>query len=481
MNSPAISHQDLEILARAGYKLTPATLAYKRTSGAWIPAKHLLHLSTAISTAITKGGARIAVTMPPRHGKSEFTSINTPVWHLDKYPSKNVILTSYGAELATDFGRQVRDIILGAPPELDVRLKKDSLQVGRFHTTDGGAMFSVGIGGTISGRGGDLLLVDDYVKNAEDSFSKTQRDKAWDWFRSTAFTRLEPGASAIVLGTRWHQEDLVGHLLKEQGDIWTEIRLPAIAEENDPLGRAPGEALWPERYPIETLRKIEEALGSYWFSALYQQKPLSTIRGVVSGDCLITVTELPHPSRLKTIRTWDFASSEEDGDYTAGPKMSLDKETGRIYIQDMYRFRKSPGATELIVKSAADSDSTKVPIWIEQEPGSAGKIVISHYSRNVLSEYSVKGLRPTGPLEVRAGPFLAAVEAGKVCILKGAWNEPLKEEMNTFPGGDHDDQMAALALGCERLGRGNINQVIWGEKTKKSFSADSSIIRGVVW
>lgn len=488
----------LNALLARGYKLTPATLAAKITKGRWIAVKHLLYMSTKITAAVNKGGARIIVTVPARHGKSEFISIHTPIWYFDKFPDKNIILTSYGADLATDFSRRVRDTLAEEPPELDVRLSPDSQQVNRFHTTMGGAMFAVGVGGAITGRGAHLLLVDDYIKNAEDSLSENQRNKTWEWFTSTAYTRLEPGASVIILATRWNIDDLVGRLLDDDRSTrWDVIRLPALAEEEDVLGREVGEALWPERYTQQNLEEIRNFLGNYWWQALYQQAPLASMSNQALGDKLIPIAleELPHISRLRKVRAWDFAASEERGDFTAGPMMMRDKVDGRIFITDMEHFQKGPGATEDRVVEVAMSDGHLVPIWIEQEPGSAGKIVVANYSEKVLKDYHVKGWRPTGPLETRAALFLAQVEKNNVYIVKGSWNKMLRDEVNAFPLGAHDDQIAALALACERLMQGTMQSVVWGNFTRDAIKSrenpneisriatksEPRIIKGVTW
>ena len=145
-------------------------------------------------------------------------------------------------------------------------------------------MYATGIGGAITGRGADLLLVDDYLKNAKDASSETIRDDIYHWFVSTAMSRLEPGGTVIILATRWHQDDLIGRLLEQAPDVWEYIRIPAIAEENDPLKRAPGEALWPERYNVEWLESQKALFGPYFWAALYRQDPISMHQALARGE-----------------------------------------------------------------------------------------------------------------------------------------------------------------------------------------------------
>jgi len=455
-----------------GWRLTPATLGHKITNGRWIPAKHLLHISTLLATEISKGDARIIVTMPARHGKSELISVNTPIWFLEKWPERYVMNISYGSELATDFSLKVRDTFQNDDLHhlLRTRIRKDKQRVDRFLTSRagknaGGGLTAAGIGGPLTGRGADLMLIDDYVKNAEAALSDSQRKSVWEWFKSTAYTRMEPGASLVILATRWGKLDLIGMCLRDMpNENWKVIDLPALAEANDPLGRAPGEALWPERYSRERLLRIKEALGNYWWQAMYQQHPLPSMGGADLGDTIkvISADDVPTDmSTLKRVRAWDVAATEGGGDWTAGPKMLYHRPSGDIIIEDMRRFQKSPYNTEVMITTCAGHDGHGVQVRMEQEPGSSGVTVIDHYKALLLG-YSFEGEKATGPIEVRAGPFLAACEAGRVKMVRGKWNQAVRDELNAFPDGEHDDQLVALALGYNKLVKGLFGGVTWG-------------------
>ncbi len=472
IGSPQMGYSDqqqLQSVLESGWRLTPATMAHKITNGRWIPARHLLHISTIVATEVAKGGARILMTMPPRHGKSEFLSVNTPIWFLEHWPEKYVMGISYGLELATDFSLKVRTAFLDEDLHglLTTRLRKEKRLVDRFLTTGGGGMTAAGIGGPITGRGGDLLYIDDYIKNAETALSKGQRDNMWEWFKSTAWTRLEPNASVIILATRWDVDDLIARCLTEMEDEnWILINLPAIAEINDRLGRKEGEALWPERYDEKALGRIEKVLGSYWWSAMYQQNPKASMSGADLGDKLtiISESELPQHKNTKSVRAWDLAATEGGGDYTNGMKMMLDKDTNRIYIVHNLRFRKSAFKTETMIQTVADGDGYGVLIEMEQEPGSSGKIVIAHYEKEILKGFAFHGEKATGPIEVRAQPFMAAIEAGNVYAVRADWNKDLKEELNAFPDGDHDDQMVSGALAYHKLVKNRFGGLTWGRE-----------------
>jgi len=459
--------QRLEAVLRDGWRFTPATMAQKITNGRWIPARHLLHISTIVARAVAAGNARIILTMPARHGKSEFLSVNTPIWFLEKNPDKYVMNISYGSELATDFSFKVRETFQNEDLHhlLRARVKKDKQRVDRFLMSGGGGLTAAGIGGPLTGRGADLMLIDDYIKNAEESMSETKRAKDWEWFKSTAYTRLEPNASLIILATRWNINDLIGMCLKEMPEEnWEVINLPALAEINDPLGRAVGEPLWPERYSLEALLRIKKALGTYWWSAMYQQRPKSSMAGLDLSDYLkyCDPLDLPHDLTLTRIRAWDLAASDvAKADWTAGPRMAYHAESDTVFIEDMKRFQKGPHTTEDIIESTADDDGHGIRIAMEQEPGSSGKIVISHYA-GVLKSYAFEGEKATGPIEVRATPFLSAVEDGRVVLVRGDWNKEFESELDAFPDGEHDDQIVATALGFNKLVKGKGLSVVWG-------------------
>ena len=466
----ALSHSDqtkLEAALREGWRLTPATLGHKITNGRWIPARHLLYISLILATEIAKGNARIIMTMPARHGKSELISVNTPIWFLERWSDKFVMSISYGSELATDFSLRVRDTFQNEDLHhlLRTRIRVDKKRVDRWLTPDGGGLTAAGIGGPLTGRGADLMVIDDYIKNAEDSLSETLRRKTWEWFKSTAYTRLEPNGSLVILATRWNIHDLIDSCITElPHENWKVINFPALAEINDPLGREVGEALWPERYSRETLLRIKETLGAYWWAAMYQQQPKASMAGMDLGNAIkiIPRAELPDETQLKTIRAWDLAATEGGGDWTTGALVARQRNTGKIYIKDMRRFQKAPGATKNAVFASASGDGHGVKVWMEQEPGSSGKIVIKDY-KDLLAGYAFEGEKATGPIEVRASPFLAACEAGSVYMVADDWNQVVVDEVNAFGAEcEHDDQIVSLALGYNKLVHGMHGSVVWG-------------------
>ena len=274
------------------WRISPATLAATLTRDEpqpWVPAAHLQLLSEWIVDAVTGRRPRIIINMPPRHGKSELISKWTPVWFLENWPDKMVIDTGYGSSFAEEWGRKVRNLSTQFKDKLRFRLAPDSKAAGRWNTTEGGGMLATGTGGGITGRGADLLIIDDPIKDAKEANSLTFRDALWQWYTETARSRVMPGAAVILLMTRWHEDDLAGRLLKAaargEGERWDVLNLPAIAEEGetpDPMGRKPGEPLWPDitRYlgmggvsAMEYLQSLQLGMSEEAWAAQFQGKP----------------------------------------------------------------------------------------------------------------------------------------------------------------------------------------------------------------
>ena len=230
--------------------------------------------------AVERGDIRrLMLFMPPRHGKSELASKRFPAWFLGRNPERQIISASYNSELAGDFGRAVRNIIAEDTYQdifPDVSLAQDSQSASRWHTNQGGSYIAAGVGSAITGRGAHLGIIDDPIKDRMEAGSELMRDRIWDWYTSVFYTRLMPGASVIIILTRWHDDDLAGRLLEDMkvgGDAWDVLSLPALAGVDDAMGRAPGDALWPEWYDHDRLEQVRSVIGPRDWSSLYQQVP----------------------------------------------------------------------------------------------------------------------------------------------------------------------------------------------------------------
>jgi predicted phage terminase large subunit-like protein len=471
-----MNYLDQEQLRRmmANWKLTPATYAQKISRGTWIPSPHLQYIALRIAKALAKGNARIILSMPPRHGKSQLLSIYTPAWILEYLKKKNIILACYGADLAEGFARQVRRIIADPNnhPLQNVRIG-DLARAEEFNTNLGGYMYAVGLGGAITGRGADVLLIDDYIKEIKEALSPAYRDYIWNWYVTTALTRLEPNGSVCIIATRWHSDDLIGRLLQHERQDWEYIEMPAIALENDIIHRRPGEALFPERYPIDKLLSLRKSLGTVFFESLFQQRPVDETMQITDTTWVKYWSRSRPLPMMKLCRIWDLAATEGGGDWLTGTLCGYEEASDTFIILHVFRDQLGPGRVEAAVAACAEADGPGVRIGIEQEPGSAGKILVEHFINNVLKGYKTEKVLTGGKAKViRAQPFLAACEAGGVYMLTdiatspAKWNKLFLDEFETFPSTNkaiHDDMIDTAAEGYSMLtGRRSLS-VAWAK------------------
>jgi len=246
------------------------------TGGRWKMAPHLALLDRELTAIATGKTRRLIVQMPPRHGKSMLCGQYFPAWYLGVFPDRNIMYASYEAGQAAKYGRLARNVMQQHGARLfGLQVASDSHAAERWNIAGHeGGMVTAGAGGPLTGKGADVLIVDDPVKNAEQAISEVFRNKVWEWWESTALTRLEPRGSVVVIMTRWHRDDLAGRCLRDmKNEDWRVINLPALATQNCQLGRKPGEALWPQRYSRADLERIRDNRSLYWWLSLYQQQP----------------------------------------------------------------------------------------------------------------------------------------------------------------------------------------------------------------
>lgn len=256
--------------------MTPALFARTASRGRWKLANHLCKLDESLVDVANGDCKRLVVEFPPRHGKSELVGRYFPAWFLGTFPDKQVMYCSYEAKQARKYGRFARNVMQECGQEyFGVSVAEDSHAADMWNIEGReGGMVTAGIGGPLTGKGAQLLIADDPIKNAEEAVSEHKRNTIWDWWESTALTRLEPGGAVIIVMTRWHKDDLAGRSVREMADEgWRVLKFPALAEANDPLDREEGEALWPERFSREDLEKVRDNRSLYWWLALYQQRP----------------------------------------------------------------------------------------------------------------------------------------------------------------------------------------------------------------
>lgn len=470
MSGELINQLDQEQLRKilSNWRMTPATFALKISRGHWIPSRHLQYISLRVALAVAKGNARIILSMPPRHGKSQLVSVYTPAWILEYLGKHSIILTSYGADLAEGFARQVRNIITDPMNEDLLRVKLgDTSRVEEFNTNLGGYMFAVGLGGAMTGRGANTLLIDDYIKEIKEALSPSYRDYVWNWYVTTALTRLEPKGNVIIVATRWHSDDLIGRLLRNERENWEYIELPAEALEFDQIGRSPGECLFPERYDHKALMKLKTSLGHIFYQALFQQRPVDETTRITDVTWIKIWPKFKKlPTDITMVRVWDLAATEGAGDWLTGTLCGYSMSTEDFFVLDVFRAQLAPGKVEDAVVAIAKEDGFSVSIRIEQEPGAAGKILVEHFTQNVLKDYKVTGVAVSKSKVVRAQPFLAAAEDGHVYLFENSsWNTLYSQEFEVFPSSnktDHDDMIDTSAEGFTELTGKKTLSVSWG-------------------
>jgi len=398
--------------------------------------------------------ARVIIQTPPQVGKSYTATQMFPAWSLGHHPEWPVIVGSYSSDLATRFGQDTRDIMQSERYRtiFSARLRQDTKSKGYWKTGDGGSYTAVGVGGAITGMGFKIGIIDDPFKNREEANSKVIRDSRWDWYRSTFYTRQRGNTAIIIINTRWHTDDLVGRLIKQQEDDerngvenydkWAVVTFPAIATEDEQF-RKKGEALWPERFPIEKLKKTEAALGPYEFAALYQANPITSANQEFKEEWMKTRSW----SAVEVLNTRKFATLDPGG------KNLENDDTGivRNYVdQENNWYIKAVGvhidSAELIniVFQLHDEGFEKIGIeetvylkaiepFFKDECRKRDKfpniIPLKHGGRN--KEVRIRGLIPR-------------YSTGSVFHIEGECKD-LEDQLVVFPKGSKDDVIDALA------------------------------------
>ncbi len=407
------------------------------------PARHHLLLLEKL-TAIANGEIdRLMVLMPPGSAKSTYGSAIFPAWWLSRHPRHSIIAASHTSDLAEHFARRVRALATEHPGRLHYEITPSRRAAGDWTTTRGGSYFATGVRGPITGRRADLVLIDDPVKGHAEADSATLRDHIWDWYRGDLLTRLKPHGRIVLIMTRWHQDDLGGRVL-ETPDGWTVLKLPALAEADDPMDRPLGAPLWPENESEADLARRRISVGPRVWQASYQQDPRPDC-GALFHIQRIETTETPPEGRL--VRAWDLAATAategRDPDWTVGLKLGRDT-NGRFAVHDVVRFRGNPHEVEQAIRNTAQGDGRAVPIGIPQDPGQAGKQQVA-WLTTLLAGHRVLSSPETGSKILRAGPVAGQVEAGNLTLVRAGWNRALLDELRDFPMGRKDDQVDALS------------------------------------
>lgn len=387
---------------------------------------------------------RLMLMLPPGSAKSTYASVLFPPWFLGRNPEMSVIAASHTAELAERFGRRVRNIVAGQEFKnvFGFGLSADSQAAGRWDTERGGEYYAAGVGGSVTGRRADLALIDDPVRSREDADSERGRESAWQWYVNDLLTRLKPGARQILVMTRWHEDDLGGRILAREAHKWRVVKLPMIAVDNDPLGRKPGEMLWPEWFTadmIEAARRDTRAWNS-----LYQQEPAPESGDYFKREWFRYYDDAP--TKLQIYGASDYAITAKGGDYTVHGVFGVDR-TGRIYVLDWWRQQTT---SDVWVDAFLDLVGKHRPIQWAEEQGQIIKSLDPFINKRSVERRTFVAREQFSSLTdkaSRAQSIRGRMAQGMVYFPREAeWLPELERELLTFPVGVNDDQVDVLSL-----------------------------------
>ena len=411
------------------------------------PARHHQLLLDNLA-AIERGDIdRLMVLMPPGSAKSTYVSTLFPPWYLARHPDHAIVAASHTAELAERFGRRVRNIVNEHSATLGLELAADIQAANQWETTQAGEYFAVGVLGAVTGRRADIVICDDPVKSRAEADSETVRERVWEWRKADLLTRLKPGAKIVLVMTRWHEYDLGGRLLAEMdagGRRWEVLRLPMEAEADDPLGRAPGDPLWPEWF-TDDMRADAKRDARTW-SALYQQRPAPDTGTYFDRDWLRPTNSIPRREDMRIYGASDYAVTANDGDWTVHVIIGVDPD-GRLWLLDLWR---NQTASDQWIESFCDLVRQWRPIGWAEERGQIKAGVGPFLDRRMRERGAFVARRPfptRGDKAVRAQSIRGRIALDGLHYLASApWRAEFEAELMSFPVGRHDDQVDALGL-----------------------------------
>jgi predicted phage terminase large subunit-like protein len=416
---------------------------------------------------------RLIINMPPRHTKSEFASYLLPAWFLGKYPNKKIIQCSNTAELAVGFGRKVRNLVgsdVYASVFPNVALQSDSKAAGRWATNHGGDYFAIGVGGTVTGKGADLLIIDDPHSEQEAAIASTNPeiyDKVYEWYSSGPRQRLQPGGSIVVVMTRWAKKDLTGRIVQswidKDGEEWEIIDFPAILPSGNPL--------WPEFWSLKELEALKLELPLSKWNAQYQQQPTSEEGAIVKREWWkVWEKENPPPCEF-IIQSWDTAfTKNERSDYSACTtwgvfNMNEDSSDTHIILLDALKERLE--FPELKQRAMEMYNEWSPDACIVEAKASGAPLVFELRKMGI----PVQEFTPTRGNDkiTRVNSVSDLFASGKVWAPRKRWAEEVIEEMAAFPNSDHDDLVDSATQALIRFRKGGFLRLQTDEDDEIQF------------
>jgi predicted phage terminase large subunit-like protein len=419
---------------------------------------------------------RLMIFMPPRMGKSLTTTEIFPAWYHGRNPAKSIICASYSQDFVEGFGRKVRNyeanpLTNAVFPEL--KLSEDSTSAKRFDTTAGGSYYAVGREGSITGRGGDLILIDDPLKDADEARSDVIRKKLHEWYSSVLYTRRQPDTVIILIQTRWHHDDLAGWLLREHSqENWDVLSLPAIADADEDW-RKEGDPLWPERFSKEDLAATRCVVGSAAWAALFQQRPTPEEGAVFKTEWWKRYSELP--ARFSSIvQSWDTAfKTGRENDYSVCTTWGVGENA--FYLLDRWKQRvEFPQLKRELTRLANEWRPNAILI----EDKASGQSLLQELKQ--ATRFPVLAIKVDSDKLTRAHAASPLVEAGRVLLPQSApWLADYLDTMSTFPAGAHDDDVDSTSQALNYLRTSNLDLGLLD--FYKQVSASSNPIAMIGW
>jgi len=426
----------------------------------FIGGKHHAIMAEAFERVASGECKRLIINMPPRHTKSEFASYLLPAWFLGKFPHKKIIQTSHTAELAVGFGRKVRNLVDQENYHdifPDLTLSADSKAAGRWNTSKGGDYFAIGVGGAVTGKGADLLIIDDPHSEQEAALAETNPDiydKTYEWYTSGPRQRLQPGGAIVVVMTRWSLRDLTAKVLKSSaergGDEWEVIEFPAIMPS--------GKALWPQFWELSELKALKEELPNSKWMAQYQQQPTSETSAIVKRDWWQVWEEEDPPNCDYILMAWDTAFEKTSrADYSALTTWGVFYKTNdagvqqaNIILLNAYRERMEfPTLKRVAIEQYQDWEPDS--IIIEKKASGAPLIYEMRAMGIPVQEFTPS--RGNDKI-TRLNSVSDLFASGIVWAPNRSWAEEVIDEVASFPAGEHDDYVDSVSLALMRFRKG---------------------------
>jgi predicted phage terminase large subunit-like protein len=424
----------------------------------FISGAHHKRMADAFERVANGTCKRLIINMPPRHTKSEFASYLLPAWFLGKFPHKKVIQASNTGELAVGFGRKVRNLVDSEVynnifPNL--ALQADSKAAGRWNTSKGGDYFAIGVGGTVTGKGADVLIIDDPHSEQEAAMAASNPDiydKVFEWYTSGPRQRLQPGGAIVVVMTRWAQRDLTGQVLKSaaqrSGEEWEVIEFPAILPSGRPL--------WPQFWSLEELTALREELPNAKWQAQYQQNPVGNESAIVKRDWWKWWDKDNPPICDYILQSWDTAFEKtQRADYSAGTTWGIfnceeDNFAPNIILLNTYKKRvEFPELKRDVMREYTEYEPDSL---IVEKKASGAPLIYDLRAMGIpVQEYTPgKGQDKIA----RLNSVSDIIASGKVWVPRTRWAEELVDEVAAFPSGEHDDLVDATTLALMRFRQG---------------------------